>query len=84
MVRFTRSPAFRLRARSCQTGGRVTYKRARPLASKKETAGKRFYWQLVNLTLPINVLQLNVPLLLRYSVVYQNVQSSVGSTLRLL
>ena len=33
-----------------------------------------------NLNDPMRVLQLNVPLVCRYSVVYQNVQSSTGST----
>jgi len=33
-----------------------------------------------NLKLAICVLQLNVPLAFRYSLVYQNVQSSTGST----
>ena len=42
------------------------------------------YWQLGNLKLPILVLQLNVPLALRYSFVYQNVQSSAGSTVMAL
>ena len=32
----------------------------------------------------MRVLQLKVPLFIRYSVVYQNVQSSTGSTLMLL
>src|SRR2546423_758510 len=36
--------------------------------------------QLGNLNEPMRVLQLNVPLFLRYSVVNQNVQSSTGST----
>src|SRR5438132_771024 len=33
-----------------------------------------------NLNEPIRVLQLNAPVVFRYSVVYQKVQSSVGST----
>ena len=37
-----------------------------------------------NLNRVISVLQLKVPLLLRYSLVYQNVQSSTGSTLILV
>ena len=37
--------------------------------------------QLGNLNVPTCVLQLNAPLALRYSVVYQKVQSSAGSTL---
>lgn len=37
-----------------------------------------------NLNDAMRVLQLKVPLVLRYSVVYQNVQSSVGSTAMLL
>lgn len=36
-----------------------------------------------NLKFAMRVLQLNVPLVLRYSVVYHMVQSSVGSTLML-
>ena len=39
-----------------------------------------FYWQLGNLNDAIHVLQLNVPLFFRYSVVYQKVQLSTGST----
>lgn len=42
------------------------------------------YWQLGNLNEAILVLQLNVPLFMRYSFVYQNVQSFTGSTLMLL
>ena len=38
------------------------------------------YWQPGNLNDAIRVLQLNEPLAFRYSVVYQNVQSSTGST----
>ena len=37
-----------------------------------------------NLNRVISVLQLKVPLLFRYSLVYQNVQSSTGSTLILV
>src|SRR3954471_6207685 len=36
-----------------------------------------------NLKEPMRVLQLNAPSALRYSVVYQKVQSSVGSTLKI-
>jgi len=39
------------------------------------------YKQPGNLNDAIQVLQLKVPLLFRYSVVYQNVQSSLGSIL---
>src|SRR5438874_3404108 len=35
--------------------------------------------QFANLKVPTRVCQLNVPLAVRYSVVYQNVQSSTGS-----
>jgi hypothetical protein len=42
------------------------------------------YWQPGNLKLSIFVLQLNVPLDFRYSFVYQNVQSSTGSTVMAL
>ena len=45
--------------------------------------GRRFgerYWQPGNLNDAIRVLQLNVPLAFKYSVVYQKVQSSTGST----
>lgn len=42
------------------------------------------HWQLGNLNDAILVLQLNVPLFMRYSFVYQNVQSFTGSTLMLL
>ena len=37
-----------------------------------------------NLKFAMRVLQLNAPSLFKYSVVYQNVQSSTGSTLMLL
>jgi hypothetical protein len=40
----------------------------------------RRYWQPENLNDAIRVLQLNVPFAFRYSDVYQNVQSSTGST----
>jgi hypothetical protein len=40
--------------------------------------------QLENLKFAMRVLQLNVPLVFRYSVVYQKVQSSVGSTVMAL
>ena len=40
--------------------------------------------QDVNLKDPIRVFQLNEPLVVRYSFVYQKVQSSAGSTLILL
>ena len=47
--------------------------------------GKRSaYRQPGNLKLAIRVLQLNVPLDLRYSFVYQNVQPSTGSTVMAL
>ena len=36
--------------------------------------------QPANLNVPIRVCQLNEPFVVRYSVVYQKVQSSVGST----
>src|SRR5438876_390190 len=36
--------------------------------------------QFANLKVPTRVCQLKVPLAVRYSVVYQNVQSSVGSS----
>src|SRR5207244_1461047 len=42
--------------------------------------GVIIHWQPGNLKLEIQVLQLKVPLDFRYSVVYQNVQSSTGST----
>ena len=42
------------------------------------------YWQIGILKLAMRVLQLKVPLLLRYSVVNQNVQPSTGSTLMAL
>ena len=38
------------------------------------------YWQPGNLNVPMRVFQLNEPVLRRYSVVYQKVQSSTGST----
>jgi len=38
------------------------------------------YWQLGNLNDAMRVLQLNVPLAFRYSVVKKNVQSSSGSS----
>ena len=38
------------------------------------------YWQPLTLNDPMRVCQLNVPLVARYSFVYQKVQSSVGST----
>ena len=37
------------------------------------------YWQALNLNDAMRVLQLNAPVFFRYSVVYQNVQSSTGS-----
>ena len=40
--------------------------------------------QLGNLNEPIRVCQLKLPLPARYSSVYQNVQSSLGSTLMLV
>jgi len=42
------------------------------------------YWQLGNLKLAMRVLQSKVPLVFWYSVVYQNVQSSTGSTVMAL
>ncbi len=42
------------------------------------------HWHVENLNDAMRVLQLKVPLFIRYSVVYQNVQSSTGSTLMLL
>jgi hypothetical protein len=38
------------------------------------------YWQVGNLNDAMRVFQLNAPVLFRYSVVYQKVQSSTGST----
>ena len=40
--------------------------------------------QLGNLNAPIRVCQLNAPFAAMYSFVYQNVQSSAGSTLMLV
>ena len=40
--------------------------------------------QVENLKLAISVLQLKLPLFFKYSVVYQSVQSSTGSMLKLL
>lgn len=42
------------------------------------------YWQVGNLKVEIRVLQLNAPVFNRYSVVYQKVQSSLGSRVALL
>jgi hypothetical protein len=42
------------------------------------------YWQPGNLKDAMRVLQLNDPLAFRYSVVYQKVQSSTGSTVMAL
>jgi hypothetical protein len=42
------------------------------------------YWQVGNLNDPMRVFQLNEPVFFRYSVVYQNVQSSTGSTVMAL
>lgn len=42
------------------------------------------HWQEFNLNDAMRVLQLNVPLLFKYSVVNQKVLSSTGSTVRLL
>lgn len=42
------------------------------------------YWHVVNLKDAMRVLQLKVPLFFKYWLVYQKVQSSVGSTLMLL
>lgn len=41
--------------------------------------GTLAYWQLGNLNDAMRVLQLKEPVVLRYSLVYQNVQSSTGS-----
>lgn len=43
-----------------------------------------FYWQLLSLIVPMRVCQLKVPFAARYSLVYQNVQSSTGSTVMAL
>jgi hypothetical protein len=42
------------------------------------------YWQPGNLNEAMRVLQLKLPVDFRYSVVYQNVQSSTGSTVIVL
>ena len=42
--------------------------------------GASGYWQVGNLNDAMRVFQLNAPVLFRYSVVYQKVQSSTGST----
>src|SRR5437868_1128670 len=57
--------------------GRSNYR----TAQSKVYGQINLYWQLGNLNEAICVLQLKVPLLFRYSVVYQKVQSSVGSRL---
>ena len=44
----------------------------------------RFYWQAGSLKLEMVVLQLKVPLVFKYSLVYQNVQLSTGSIAMLL
>ena len=49
-----------------------------------ERPGGETQLQPESLNEPIQVLQLNVPLVFRYSLVYQNVQPSDGSTLMLL
>lgn len=49
---------------------------SRPIRSANAMMG---YMQPGNLNDPMRVLQLKVPLVLRYSLVYQNVQSSTGS-----
>ena len=52
--------------------------------AESEKSGLAVPPQAVNLKFAMRVLQLNDPLDFRYSVVYQNVQSSTGSTLRAL
>jgi hypothetical protein len=42
------------------------------------------HWHVGNLNEAMRVLQLKVPLFIKYSLVYQKVQSSAGSTLMLL
>ena len=42
------------------------------------------HWQVGNLNDAMRVLQLKLPVYFRYSVVYQKVQSSIGSTLMAL
>src|SRR5260370_1966859 len=53
-------------------------------SSRPSRASVEAHWQPGNLKEVIRVLQLNVPLDFKYSVVYQKVQSSTGSTLILL
>ena len=52
--------------------------------SRDRAAACPGYWQLGNLNDAMRVFQLNEPVFCRYSVVYQNVQSSVGSTVMAL
>ena len=52
----------------------------RDIRGLRGQASLKGYWQPGNLNEAIRVLQLNEPLAFRYSVVYQNVQSSTGST----
>ena len=53
---------------------------ASPSGAVVAPEGELCYMQPGNLKLAMRVLQLKLPLAFRYSVVYQNVQSSLGST----
>lgn len=71
-------------------GGDVGHKALRPERRKGRPGtnpdglwrnARSGYWQLFSVNDPTWVLQLKLPLLFRYSSVYQNVQSLSGSTL---
>jgi len=54
-----------------------------PICLGAAPARQSHYWHVAILNDPRRVLQLNVPLDFKYSVVYQKVQSSTGSIARL-
>jgi len=82
------------RARATRGRGRARYPATRTPAGPHWPRGRgahrpafsrlAAYWQVGNLKLAMRVLQLKVPLALRYSLVYQKVQSSTGSTVMAL
>lgn len=51
-----------------------------PRPERRGTSDPLHHWHEANLKVPTRVLQLNAPVFFKYSLVYQNVQSSTGST----
>ena len=51
-----------------------------PSPGGRGASTRNAYWQVGNLNDASRVFQLNEPVVFRYSLVYQNVQSSTGST----